>query len=86
MAKLTTNEVESLKIIRSTFENEKWIILAEDANHFIYRTSFDGLVNDEDSVLLANAHAGFLLEEKYEIPAVVQPITRDCICGLNPSC
>jgi hypothetical protein len=86
MAKLTTNEVEALKILRSTFENGKWVILAEDDNHGIYRVSFDGSVDDEDSVLLANAHAGFLLEEKYEAPVVVQPVTRDCICGLNPSC
>lgn len=86
MAKLTTNEVETLKIMRSTFENGKWIILAEDDNHRIYRVSFDGSVDDEDSLLLANAHVGFLLEEKYEIPVVVQSITRNCICGLNPSC
>ena len=86
MVKLTKIEVEALNIIRSTFENGKWIILAEDVSHFIYRVSFEGLEDDEDSVLLANAHAAFLLVDKIEVPTLVQPITRDYICGLNPSC
>ena len=85
MAKLTTNEIEALTIVRATLEGGKWVVLTTDESHYIYRVSFDGLESDDDALILSNTHTALADVDKYESPVIVQPITRDCICGENPT-
>jgi phosphomannomutase len=85
MAKLTTSEIESTTIVRATLENGNWVILVSDGTGYIYRVSFEGSGDDLDATILASTHTALAGVEKYEAPASVSPVTRDCICGQNPA-
>ena len=85
MAKLTNEEISTFKIIRATFEEGKWVILASGENAFIYRAVFEGSESDDTATLLANTNEILLETEKYEPPTINQPIVRDDLNGLNLS-
>jgi hypothetical protein len=85
MAKLTSEEISTLKVIRATFESEKWNVLVSDENNIIYGVRFDGTESDDNTTLLTNLHTALLEVEKYEPVVIPQPIVREDLIGLNPT-
>lgn len=84
MAKLTIQEIEATKIIRATFENNKWVILVFDESNHIYRVEFTGTESDDNATILNNLHIALLEVEKYEPVVIPQPTIREDLNGLNP--
>ena len=84
MAKLTTQEIEATKIIRATFENDKWVILVFDESNHIYRVEFTGNESDDNATILNNLHTALLEVDKYEPVVIPQPTIREDLNGLNP--
>lgn len=84
MAKLTSNDIASTKVIRATFESDKWIILVSDEKDFIYRVDFTGQESDDNATLLSKTHEALLEVDKYEPVVLPQPVIREDLSGLNP--
>ncbi len=85
MAKLTAEEISNTKVVRATFENNKWVILVSDDTDFIYRVEFDGAESDDNSTLLTKTHEALLDVDKYEPVVIPQPVIREDLNGLNPA-
>ena len=83
MTKLTAQEIEKLKVIRATFENNKWIVLVSDDNNFIYRVMFDGLETDDNETIITKTKSGLLGVDKIEPTVLPEPTIRRDIAGLN---
>jgi hypothetical protein len=83
MAKLTTQEIELCKIVRATFENNKWAILVSEEKGYIHQVIFDGKEDDDNNTILSKTKEALLEVEKYEAPVIVEPITREDIVGTN---
>jgi hypothetical protein len=84
MAKLTIQEIGASRIIRATFEDNRWIILVSDENNYIHRVEFDGSESDDNTTLLTNTHIALLEVDKYEPVVIPEPIIREDLNGLNP--
>lgn len=85
MAKLTSEEISTLKVIRATFESEKWNVLVSDENNIIYGVRFDGAESDDNATLLTKINEALLETEKYEPVVIPQPVVREDLIGLNPT-
>lgn len=85
MAKLTIKEIDNTKVIRATFELDKWVILVSDENNYVYRVEFDGNESDDNSILLSKTHEALLEIEKFEPVVMPQPVIREDLTGLNPA-
>jgi len=81
MAKLTSEEIAGLKIIRTTFEGNKWIVLVSDENGYIYRAMFEGLENDENSSIITKTKNYLLDVEKFVPTILPTPLVREDIVG-----
>jgi hypothetical protein len=84
MSKLTAQEIEKTKVLRATFEDNKWVVIVTDEDNMVYRVSFDGTESDTNETILSNLHNELLNVDKIVPVFIPQPIVREDLNGLNP--
>jgi hypothetical protein len=84
MSKLTAQEIEKTKVLRATFEDNKWVVIVTDEDNMVYRVSFDGTESDTNETILSNVHNELLNVDKIVPVFIPQPIVREDLNGLNP--
>jgi hypothetical protein len=84
MNKLTTQEIEKTKVLRATFEDDKWVVVVTDKDNMVYRVSFVGSESDTNETILSNIHNELLNVDKIVPVVTPQPIIREDLNGLNP--
>ena len=84
MGKLNEIDVAKTSIVRATFENNKWVVLVNDEEGFIYWVEFNGDENEPDNSILAKTKVELMKLDKFEKPVLPQKTIRESVSGLIP--